>query len=491
MFNLKIKHLKLATLGYLALPVILFFLTWVKVFIGVSMIALFAVVFYRYAAQLPKEETESFEITHLLLVLFVGLVWLSYSGVGGFGVKVHDHYKLYALAKDIAENAKPVLYEFNGQKYYLSAYLGYFITAPVLMGWAGYNAVQIFVFAYGFIGISLVLIWHLVLTNQKTVWTALIFIFIGGFDIAGYLFQNGFNFADSIPQFYWWNSLQSSDYLLYHGNSNLLFWSAPHTFPGWLASGIFFYDLIKKEDLKWSPVYLFTLVFWSPFILVGLLPYFVLKLLSDRFQGYFKWENILLVIPMALLAWFVTSVGVSDLDQGHFFRNVASGMQGVEHMFNYLWFIFFEVMIWGVIIYVYTRQSDFFQKNKKWFFLMLILLAFIPLYKLGKYNDWVQRVSMPSLFLLWVFVIRMLNVAKLKYAKILVGGLIFISSLDSITYWITGISETKGLFGFDPLKKEEVLPMPQAAVENGWPIEQFLAPEDASFFKYIAKENLE
>jgi hypothetical protein len=130
----------------------------------------------------------------------------------------------------------------------------------------------------------------------------------------------------------------------------------------------------------------------------------------------------------------------------------------------------------------------FLREHRIWFGLSLLVLMALPLYKLGKYNDWVQRVSMPSLFLLWIWLIRGIKESKsyLKYIAIL---LIAVSSADSLTYWITGLKESKGILGFNPLKIEEVKSMPQAAKENDWPIEQYLAPADASFFKYVAKQS--
>ncbi|WP_304235861.1 hypothetical protein [Jiulongibacter sediminis] len=488
MIKLNIRLLKLVSLCYLILPVFVFFLTWVKVWIGLPVVLLLFYVSFRYSQSLTEEKAFEINRFYFFGVLLLALLWLSYSGVGGFGIKIHDHYKIYCLAKDISENAWPVSYQFEGKNYFLSSYLGYFISAPVLVGWISYKAIHIFLFLYGFLALIIGLLWLMVLTGVRAFWAVVIFIFVGGFDVAGYIFRNGLSFLEGMPQFYWWNSLNSNDYLLYHGNSNLLFWAAPHALPAWVASGVFFYDLLKKKEISWSPVYLFPLVFWTPFILVGLLPFFALKAIMGNFRRLLKIDNFLLLIPTFLLVWFVTSVGVAELDQGNIFRNVASKGQFLQVVFNYSWFVLFEVLIWFVIVYLLLKNSMFLREHRIWFGLSLLVLMALPLYKLGKYNDWVQRVSMPSLFLLWIWLIRGIKESKsyLKYIAIL---LIAVSSADSLTYWITGLKESKGILGFNPLKIEEVKSMPQAAKENDWPIEQYLAPADASFFKYVAKQS--
>lgn len=486
MISLRIKLLKLVSLFYLILPVFVFFLAWVKVWLAVPVVLLCLWVCYQYSKSLDAQKNFELNRYQFVAVLLLALVWLSYSGVGGFGIKLHDHYKVYCLAKDISENSWPVAYEFEGKSYFLSSYLGYFISAPVIVGWISFEAIHVFLFVYGLMGLFLGLLWLLLLTEVKAFWAVVVFILVGGFDLAGYFFQNGLSFSEHIPQFYWWNSLNTKDYLLYHGNSNLLFWAAPHALPAWVASGVFFYDLLKRKEIGRSPVYLFPLVFWTPFILVGLLPYFLVKALSGDFKNIIKVENFLLLIPTFLLVWFVTSVGVSELDQGTIFRNVASRGELFQVVFNYSWFILFEVLIWFVVIFLLLKKSSFLREHRLWFVLSLLVLVALPLYKLGKYNDWVQRVSMPSLFLLWVWLIRGIKEST-SYLKYFAIALIAFSSADSLTYWLTGINESKGIFGFNPLKIEEVKSMPEAARENNWPLEQYLAPADASFFKYIAK----
>ena len=49
--------------------------------------------------------------------------------------------------------------------------------------------------------------------------------------------------------------------------------------------------------------------------------------------------------------------------------------------------------------------------------------------------------------------------------------------------------EKNGLsFDYHPIKYEDIKSIPETSIENGWPLDQFVAKGQPSFFKYIAKD---
>ncbi len=488
--RLSVRTLKLLSLTFLILPVFVFFMFWVKLFIALPVIVLLLFSIYKYNKSLFDEEEIDFSKAQFFILLGLVVLWVSMSGIGGFGIKLHDQFKVYSLSKDIMENSWPVLYIHEGKEYILSSYLGYFISAPVLVGWLSYDMVNGFLFFYGVLGVFLGLVWLAIISGNRTAFVFVVFVLAGGFDIAGYLYQNGVSelLKGNWPQFYWWNSLKNEEFLLYHGNTNLLFWAAPHAIPCWVASGLFFYDLIKKQDLTRSPLYLFPLVFWTPFILVGLFPYFCFLLLKKGLKDYLRIENFTIIPAFLLLIWFVTSVEVTEFDKGFLLWPVLSKMSLIESFFRYAWFVFFEVVVWLIFIYFSFKNADFLSKNKQWFWVMAMVLLVIPLYRFGKYNDWVQRVSMPSLYLLWAFLLASLAQIKRIGHRLIFILLLIISAADSLVYLRNSFVSNGLSFNYSPIPFEEIKSIPQYAEENGWPIEQYMAPADASFFKYIARQ---
>jgi hypothetical protein len=494
--KLPIRSLKTLSLLFLVFPVYVFLLAWVKLWIAlpVSVLLLYAIWQYLLGIKAINSKYVSFNKYHLIGILILCLLWMSLSGIGGFGLVLHDNYKIYAIIKDVMEKSWPVEYMYEGQHYYLSAYLSFFITAPIVMGWLSYDAVNVFLFIYSMLGVLISLIWFAVLSKNRLVFGTLFFILIGGFDIAGFLYQNGIFagfekiFQGEFIQFYWWNSIDLPKYLLYHGNTNALFWAPGHAIPCWVASGLFFYDFMEEKNLTFSPIYLFPLVSWSPFMLVGLFPYFIYLLFKTSFSEYLKLQNFLIIPAFLILVWFVTSVSFTELDKGLVFFPLESVKGFLKDGVYLIWFILFEVILWFVFIKIFLSKKEW-KENQSTLILLLAVLICIPFYKFGKYNDWVQRVSMPSLFLLWVFVLRAFDSIKNRGFKMIAVLVIFLASADSLSYLKLSALETNGLsFDNHAVPYDEIKSLPQASVENGWVLDQFAAKGEPSFFKYIAKQ---
>lgn len=495
MMKISIALLKTLSIWYLIIPVYLFLFGWVKPWISIPVCV--ALVYAQFSVwsslKRPFEAVINFKVWHFLLLLFLCFWWVSFSGVGGFGLVLHDHHKTYSIARDVMDQHLPVSYEVGGKRYFLASYIAYYLIAPLIGGLFSYKLATLSLYIYISLGIFLSIVWFTRLSGKNGILAFLFFILIGGLDIAGFLFQNGFSEGSSrllsgqYTLLYWANSFDLGKYLLYHGNTNLLFWAAPHAISTWMVSGIFFYELLEEKSLKSSPIYLFTAVFWSPFVLVGLFPYFLFQLFKEGIKPYLRPANFLLIPAFVLLVWFVNSVGVSDLKKGLAFLPFTGFKPLVKDLLSIGWFVFFEVLVWACIVWWFIGKSLMGQW-KKVFFLMTLILCLIPLYRLGKYNDWVQRVSLPSLFLLWVFVLKSFSTRLQVWKKLLFLVLLMLGSLDSLAWLYQSIRFNGITFNHHPLPYDEVRTMPQASLENDWPLEQVLAPEDASFFRYVAKK---
>ncbi len=492
--KIQITWLKTFSVWFLIIPVYLFFFTWVKPVIAIPVILLLLISQWLYYKEVKADERQlELPAWQFLLLTFLCFWWVSFSGVGGFGLVLHDHHKTYSIARDVIDQEMPVSYLVNGKTYYLASYIAYYLIAPLIGGIFGYSLSTVVLFVYSSLGVLLAMLWFTLLSRKNALLALLFFVCIGGLDLAGHLFQNGFSlgikklFDGEWLMLYWSNSLDSQKFLLYHGNTNLLFWAAPHAITSWMLSGLFFYDLLERKQLSNSPLYLFTAVFWSPFILVGIFPYFLFQLFKEGLKPYLRVGNWLLLPAFLLLVWFVNSVGVGDLQKGLAFLPFEGIKPLMKDLFQIGWFILFEVGLWIIMAYLCERKN-WGAHQKTIFFILTAVLCSIPLYRLGKYNDWVQRVSLPSLFLLWVFVLQAIPSIKAGIRFWLITVFILICSFDSIAWIYQSVRFNGFTFGHHPLPYDQVRTMPEASLENDWPLEQVLAPANASFFKYIAKK---
>ncbi len=488
--------LKILSVIYLGIPVLVLLLGWVRPLYSLPVSAMFLIALFKYIQYNFHGNTEYYTLKtwQFLGVIILGTLWVSLSGIGGFGMLIHDHQKIYALTKDIIQRPWPVTYLYQGQHYYLAAYIGYHIVSPVLAGWISYNAATIFLFCFSSFGVLLGVFWFIILSKSKGLMALLFFMLIGGLDIAGYFLQNGIGFSireimsGDFPQIFWSNSLDIDRFLIYHGNTNLLFWAAPHAVPCWVLSGLFFYELIVEKNIYNSPIYLFAMVFWSPFMLVGIFPYFIWYLFKNSLVPFFSLPNFFIIPAFVILFLFVNAVSVNEIDKGFIFSPLQNSTVFVKDFLKLAWFEFFEVGIWFMATWFLIRK-EFWKESKTFLTIILIILICIPFYRLGKYNDWVQRVSMPSLFLLWSYLFRCYSFTKNTFSKLLFILIFSICSLDSVFHLYVSYKHNGLTFDHHPMKFEEVQPMPETSVNNGWPIEQILATGEPFFFKYLAKKH--
>jgi hypothetical protein len=490
-FHLPIAYLKIASSFFLVLPIFLFLLFWVKTWIAIPVIGCLIYTLAYYYKLFSKNDTYYIiEFWQLILILFFSYVWVSHCGAGGFGIQFHDLSKIYAIVHDIAYKAKPVNYLIQNDLKFLSSYLGYHISVPLLLKSFGWNAILLGMFLMTYVGVLISLMWFFVLTESFTIFALLFFIFIGGFDFAGHLylfgFEKGFHNLGNQPIqnfIFWDNSLDKSFQLMYHGNTNSLFWSPQHALPCWIASGFFYYETIKEKTLKNSPLYLFTLTFWSPMMMIGLFPYFLWNLNSKNFKSMLGIQNLLIIPSFLVILFFTNAVPVQELEKGFLFYKAPSKLLALKEVFAYAWFCMFEFLLWLGLAYLCINK----QELKKLIIPLGIVLMLIPLYKLGKYNDWAQRVSLPSLFLMWVVLYSALKDVKSNLSKVFIVILTLLGSIDSYSFISKSMYLNSFISSQNPIPEKQVLEWPETSIKYGWPLEQSIAPKEAFFFKYLAK----
>ena len=91
MMKISIALLKTLSIWYLIIPVYLFLFGWVKPWISVPVCM--ALVYAQFSVwsslKRPFEAAINFKVWHFLLLLFLCFWWVSFSGVGGFGLVLH------------------------------------------------------------------------------------------------------------------------------------------------------------------------------------------------------------------------------------------------------------------------------------------------------------------------------------------------------------------------------------------------------------------
>ena len=189
MLNIKFKNLAILSYGYIVLPIIIFFITWLKWYIGIPMaivlcIGLIALIKRDY---IHNKENIELPIKTCISIGIVLFVWVWLSGQGGFFFQTWDNHSRNAIFRDLIDFNWPVIYPEtgNGLVYYFIHWL-----VPALFGKIfGWTAANIVLFIWSYIGIiiSFLLISHIIKVKEKNkLWIlCIIMITWSGLNILG------------------------------------------------------------------------------------------------------------------------------------------------------------------------------------------------------------------------------------------------------------------------------------------------------------------
>lgn len=489
-----VKFLKRLSLAYLAMPVFIFMAGWLQLPLAIIGIICLGCALAFWA---KKIENDYFviSINQIIALIIIAFGWVAFSGAGGMGLSVPDLNKHLSIYKDLMQQGMPVVYHQNSNTYYLAAYLGYYLPIPIIFGTFGFKVVMAAQFCWTLLGVLLGMSWFGILVQNFKWYIFIVFIFIGGFDILGFFDRLGIvqtiemlskDFFNYQP--FWANDLDQNLRLIYHGNTHDLYWSPQHGVFNLLLCGMFFYDVFKKQNIVNTPIYLVLGLFWSPLILVGILPIFFSQLNYKRLLDFFVIEHFL-IIPVAIcIILFVNAVPVANLQKGIIFYPAERKLYVLIQVLNYLKFVMYEVGIWLIFLLIFAQKVDL-KLYKKQLVFVFVLLLLIPLYRLGKWNDFVQRVSMPSIYALFLLVFLMVKNMHFK-VKIMFIFLVFISSWDAIYHISLSVKITNGRFKYTVRPTDQIDDFLVTTQKEKWPLAQSFATENSLFFKYLAKKKV-
>ncbi len=496
-FKLSVKILKTVIVCYLALPFFIFFITWLIPTFSIPLCLILGFCTIRYIQALSKEEFIEIPVWQALISTIIVFCWLGISGSGGMGMQWNDLMKPVAISKDIIENGNPILYQeaSTGESFFLCQYMSFYITIPTLLGFLPWSAVMFISFLYTFFGAMLGLIWFWHLSGTFSPFVTLFFVLFCGIDFAGFAYSVGLKNAILAlkndffgTQAFWGNTMIDPKMpFLYQSNTHSLFWSPQHALASWIGTGMFTYDFIHKKNIEQSPFYLALLMFLSPFIVIGILPFLFYSAIKKGFLGFFKIQNILMIPILLIIVWYMSSMKLAKIESGFIFYKADRLLHYFNQIKAFLIFWLADIGVWMIpVVYFYWKlKNDSF---KSLAVLTIITLTLVPLYRFGVYNDWSQRVSMPGLFLTSILVVRVFIESKLKLRLYFV--LIFcLGAWDPIYFVANSLKTTNGKLAFQPNSYDSITTYYEACKKGRFPLNQTVAPISASFYQIACRKD--
>ena len=516
---------------YLTLPLVVFAYGWLRYpisFIILSILLFFIIIVFhdiapsfssiyvKYWASNDKIDQKRL-LVKLRVVFVVIAIWLLLSGIGGFGYQTTDYLASNALLKDLIERPWPLTTEWSSRTVPVVYYLGWYLPAAVtgkLFGWVFAN---IFILVWAFFGVTLSFGWFINLcavqniTSRKLLVTLSVFCLAGGLDFVGYYFLRGnsFDIYNVFP-------LDGWSFLQYSSNTTLIYWVPQHTIPAWLITGLVMNCIFGRwSNIKYLGMGLAGSLLSSSFSVMGIFPYLLVLLAviwrKRRWKLLFSVQNVssnLLAIPVAIVVILYLSSNKVSFPIGFLWTFTDSSLVywgWLEFLFIEIGFLSISILIGIWInystsfikpdsIYHYNTILAFLDKRYGMSGLRLILisvtmmlLAFLPAYKMGYADDFVMRASIPALFIFWSFINKVLIDSTISKNVELRAYFIVIVCLVLIGFYnsLAQISISVRNYHFGAPDEDSVLTVATGSLP--WVVEQRLGSTDSLFYRYIGK----
>jgi hypothetical protein len=454
-------------------------------------------------------------ITPVCLIL---TLWVTASGVGGFGFQNTDYHAANALLKDLILGDWPLTGTVDGTQVPVVYYIGYYLPAAGIGKLFGWNAANLFQFLWTLLGVWLAFGWfvrvsrvHARNDSKRLIVLGVIFALAGGLDYFGaYLLKADiFKLSRHIENW--------AVYFQYSSHTTLLYWVPQHAIAAWLATGLVLNVVEGEQSLKNVAVGIASAILWSPFGVVGVIPFiFTLPLIfrtaQDR-RRLFRSDDI----PYVAGAVWIAGIHLLFLGSNQFQFPIAILIGEVQDKIRYLKFTFafwtlefaaLAVAI-GILIIRGVRtpiasgadpqtlesstlgariqqRYDLLNGQLVGFIASVVILFVLPFFRIGVNNDLVMRVSIPAVFVFWALVAKVVMELspemrlKQYFLSVVVVGVILASFFPAVAE----ISRSISKYQLGPPEFSEVGTTFEISPRD---TNQRIGSKEAFFQKYISR----
>ena len=463
---------------FLTLPLFLFVLNWLHLFLGLALAGLIITLYVKHLNDPIDKKGTDIEWKFFALLFIIAFIWVLLSGIGGFTYQNGDWKKHYALFFDLVNGQWPVVLNDFGSttgKSHLVYYLGYYL-APASIGKIfGWKFMTAFLIPYTAFAVALAFYWLRVLTGHKSFVLIILFTWTSGLDVLGWLIMQGEGFPGFQEHIEFWNKV----HMQYSSTTSLLFWVPQQALGAWIGIPLILNSL-KKQNWNLAAVGIVCLPLWSPFLCLGLSP-FVAWLL---FKGRAEWRKYLYpgfvvsLFAMIFYSYYSSPIG------GLGILSSLNRLRSFEHYTGFFLFHIFEYLIFFIMIF-WCWSKEEWREHRAMFSIALLSLMLIPLWESRLWNDWAMRVSIPALYLMWVWLLQaMFNEKRNSLKYTIIGILLIIGS-------VTPFKEYERSIDWFTLERRDLYPARSMSHEFYDPLYkvQYFSDGDTFFHKYLSSQN--
>jgi hypothetical protein len=416
--------------AYLALPVAVFFFTWLRPLYGIPLgLAALAGLPYLTGlrARIVCERT-------LAVGFAVALVWATLSGAGHFFYANYVDWHLRdAVLRDLTSLPAPATYRIDGDvATILRAPIGYFMVPALLGRIAGLGSAPWFLYLWTLAGVFLFLLQ--VLAGEKR-WGALaciagVVVLFSGMD-STQVSRGALLDITSYKEWWAW------PLYCYPSNSAGLFWAPNHSLPAWLGIALIYRCRDDRRFLSIAAWVGALTLLWSPLASIGLLPFFLALVWRHRADGgwrpFFSLCNLIAAPLVAIPVVLFLMLAAQSIE--------PAAIADVDLLYRVRMYITFVLVEFGFLALALLRgHRDAI--DPLFFGIAIAMLLALPLFHFGPTNDLVMRASVPSLLVLmftvvdgWARPLRLWGRGALVTLLLIIGAGTPISEIGRVLLW--------------------------------------------------------
>ncbi|HBJ76367.1 MAG TPA: hypothetical protein DDY68_00405 [Porphyromonadaceae bacterium] len=499
--NLKNLDNVLVRIGscYVILPIVIFLLGWIKIYIAlpcVAVLVVFGVKFYQSIATKatePQSEISLFSQKNyyfvILSLLIVSLIWVYFSGIGSFVFQNGDHHWRNAVYRDLRNYTYPVIYDLsnhptgilnveNPENAMLCYYFSWWLPASFIskMFHFGELGGQITLYLWASIGVFEAF-YLLCRKLGKFTWIVpLIMIGFSGLDVVIYTVRHNFHIVDHME---WW-----ACFFQYSSNTTQLFWVFNQSIPTWVIISL----LLQTDKSKYVAGLCSLSFAYSVWVTMGMLPIALYKTMKSR-KNFLESLNVLnMFVPILLLliyGAFYKSNGVS----GGYIGTIFGAKKGKEIivLLCYILFVVFEFFLYILILHKKIKTNEYYS------IVLAELFVIPPIFIISA--DFAMRASIPALFLLMFYVMKYLykniHVTENKIRNACLIAVLFLGVFTPFTEFSRTIVNTISAKNSKEYLAEDIWSVGENYKEYGLTnLRNFVAinNDDKFFYKYLMKK---
>ncbi len=404
--SISITGLRIAAYIYLAIPVVIFWLGWLRLPVAIAAVFVLGIGVWSLVRGLMKDRNDVYTMSLMAVCIsvIVIILWVMFSGFGGLVWQRPDWHARNAIMHDLLDNRWPVI--LDGDRGYVY-YIGFWMV-PALIGKAvgaamggecAWNAANATLYAWAVIGIliALFLLYGYAgksLSGKRAAVVCAFMIMWSGLNLVGQAIVALAGIGTmSLYSIYGWSIYQ------YTPNMALLEWVFNQAVPAWIGAMLYLHARQREALGEYVAIVLLVLTA-SPFAAVGVMMLMIPDIIRYRGKGLVSEINICTLIsifPIYALYYGCNMAVSGESERAGFGLFVPLSEFGV---YDLMVIVVFCVTQFGVYAFLIRNRY----KGDLLFVTDVVVLSVIPFLRIGGERDFIMRGSIIPMWVLMVYV---------------------------------------------------------------------------------------